>query len=282
MSYLRHIETCTRFDPSNFLPFLIEGEQFGYVTKDAAALLAARTPHLITDGQSLSLDPSLDNFELRSALLGEAAAILSKEYQVDLRDEFYPVIQNWGDEPLAEIDRSAVPWFGTRGFGIHVNGFVRQPDGIHLWIAERAMDRLIDPGKLDNIIAGGQPIGLTLTENLAKESWEEAGIPAPLAKTAKAIDTISYKVERMRGLRNDTLFCYDLELPENIIPRNTDGEVGSFQLLSAAEVAEILRTTDRFKFNCALVVLDFLARHRLLDESDTEYKALKEALTKLK
>ena len=32
------------------------------------------------------------------------------------------------------------------------------------------------PGQLDNLIAGGQPVGLTLEQNLIKEAYEEAGV----------------------------------------------------------------------------------------------------------
>jgi 8-oxo-dGTP pyrophosphatase MutT (NUDIX family) len=192
----------------------------------------------------------------------------------------YPVIENWGDAPLAQIDRSAVPWFGVKGFGIHVNGFVRKPDGIYLWIAERAADRQVDPGKLDNLIGGGQPIGLTLEDNLCKEAHEEAGIAAPLARTAKPVRIIGYLVERMHGLRNDVLFVYDLELPETFAPRNTDGEVAAFALTPLAEAAALVRHSDRFKFNCNLVVTDFLVRHGFIGPGDGEYAEIVEFLEK--
>ena len=34
------------------------------------------------------------------------------------------------------------------------------PTALHLWVARRAMDKLLDPGKLDHIVAGGVPAGL--------------------------------------------------------------------------------------------------------------------------
>ena len=39
---------------------------------------------------------------------------------------------------------------------------------------------------LDLIVCGGQPHGLSVTENLVKECWEEAGIPAGLASIGYA------------------------------------------------------------------------------------------------
>ncbi len=40
-----------------------------------------------------------------------------------------------------------------------------------------------------------------------------------------------------------------------------DGEVESFKLLPLSEVVEGLRTSQNYKPNCALVVIDFLFRH---------------------
>jgi 8-oxo-dGTP pyrophosphatase MutT (NUDIX family) len=276
--YLRHFHACNRHDLAKFVPFYIGGKKLGWVTKE----LAARLPHEmdffapLKDG--IMLAAPLDDFTARSEALAKAAMWISERYNRPLRHEMYPVIENWGDQSLAQIDRAAVPWFGVKGFGVHVNGFTRKKDGLHLWIGERAADRLVDPGKLDNMIGGGQPIGLTIEENLIKEAGEEAGIGPALARTAKPVRTISYLVERMHGLRNDVLFVFDLELPENFVPRNTDGEVAAFHLMPLPEVAALVFETDRFKFNCNLVVTDFLIRHGFIGKEDGEYEEIKDFL----
>lgn len=41
----------------------------------------------------------------------------------------------------------------------------------------------------------------------------------------------------------------------------TDSEVGSFQLIPVTQVAKIIQTTEFFKPNCAIVIIDFLFRH---------------------
>jgi 8-oxo-dGTP pyrophosphatase MutT (NUDIX family) len=243
--------------------------------------MSPETAQILSDNESFSassggifLSAELDCFDKRSATLASAAENLSRHYGVKLCSEKYPVVQKWGDEILAEIDRSALPWLGMRGHGVHVNGFTRNNDGIRMWIAERAKDRRIDPGKLDNLIGGGLPIGLSIEENLAKEAKEEAGMDAELALTAKPAGYLRYKKDMMNGVRNDALFIFDLELPEDFVPRNTDGEVASFNLTPLEEVAEIIRTTDRFKFNCNLVIIDFMLRHGLLAKKHREFKAL--------
>ena len=92
------------------------------------------------------------------------------------RGEPYPVGGNWGGPHAFEIERAASPFFGARAYGVHINGFVRSEDGIHMWVARRADDRPVCPGMLDNMIAGGQPVTLSLKEkaDLAKQAWKEA------------------------------------------------------------------------------------------------------------
>ena len=53
-----------------------------------------------------------------------------------------------------------------------------------------------------------------------------------------AVGAISYCQETDSGLKPDVMFCYDLELPADFAPRNTDGEVDTFYLWPVEEVAE--------------------------------------------
>jgi 8-oxo-dGTP pyrophosphatase MutT (NUDIX family) len=186
--------------------------------------------------------------------------MLSKTYGKPLRDEMYPVVLAFNDTPLAEIDRYAIPFFGLCGFGVHANGYVKKQDGLYVWVGKRAKDRQIEPGKLDNILGGGLPIGLSVEENLYKEAKEEAGIEQELARNAVFVKTINYRFELEEGIRNDSIFVYDLELDENFTPHNTDGEVEEFRLMPAAEVANLIADNNSFKFNCGLIVADFLLR----------------------
>ncbi|HEU0118168.1 MAG TPA: DUF4743 domain-containing protein [Alphaproteobacteria bacterium] len=278
--YLRHFQACNTHDLSKFAPFFIGPVQYGWIPEPLASDLLGNMDMFDAHQNGLRLASRFDDFITRSQALATAASWLATKTGRPLRNEMYPIVSAWGDEPLAQIDRAAVPLFGVRGFGVHVNGFVRKADGIHLWIGERAHDRQVDPGKLDNFIGGGQPIGLSIEDNLCKEAKEEAGIDASLAKTAKRTRDIRYMIERTSGLRNDTLFIFDMELPEGHTPKNTDGEVAAFHLMPIAEVAKIVHDTDRFKFNCNLVIIDFLIRHGFLTEKDGEFSAIKAFLEK--
>jgi hypothetical protein len=126
------------------------------------------------------------------------------------------------------------------------------------------MDKLLDPGKLDHIVAGGVPAGLGLAETLVKEAGEEASIPPELAAAAVHVGAIGYAMERAEGLRRDWLHCYDLELPEDFIPEAADGEVEAFELWPLGRVVETVRDTDDFKFNVNLVLIDLFIRHGVI------------------
>jgi 8-oxo-dGTP pyrophosphatase MutT (NUDIX family) len=169
-------------------------------------------------------------------------------------------------------------FLGIRSFGQHLNGFVRRDDGIHMWLGRRANDRLLFPGALDNMVAGGLPHDLPLDQNLAKECREEADVPEELARQARPVGIVSYNRVTERGYRPDVLYCYDLELPVDFVPRNTDGEVAEFLLLPLADVARIVHDTDEFKLNCNLVVVDFLIRHGWLGPDRGDYVDLVQGL----
>ena len=79
------------------------------------------------------------------------------------------------------------------------------------------------------MVAGGLPYSLGLQENLVKECEEEAGVPEGLARKAVPVGAVSYSRVAQRGLRRDVLYCYDLELPEDFEPVNTDDQYWAFR-----------------------------------------------------
>ena len=129
----------------------------------------------------------------------------------------------------------------------------------------------VEPGKLDQLVAGGQPAHLSIRENLTKECSEEADIDAVVAARALPVSAITYRMEIPQGLRCDILYNFDLRLDPDFQPVNTDNEVHAFHLWPIDKVAEIVRDTDDFKFNCSLVVIDFLIRHGMITPDHPEY-----------
>jgi hypothetical protein len=279
VSFLDRIAPCRRWDPAAYRPFVIEGRRMGRV-RHALARRLADFPRVFQVGErGVELNPALGDAESRSQAVEDALRPLAEARELGRwRAEAYPVVQRWGEAPVMIIDRGLVPGLGLRAFGVHLNGLVEGPEGLQVWVARRSMDRPSAPGKLDHVVAGGQPHGLGIRENLAKECAEEADIPAALAARAVAVGAVSYRCERPEGLRDDVLFCFDLELPPDFRPGNTDGEVEDFFLWPVERVIETVRATDDFKFNVNLVILHLMLRRGLLDPDEPNYHEIAEGL----
>jgi 8-oxo-dGTP pyrophosphatase MutT (NUDIX family) len=215
MALIDHIHRCNRWNAAHYLPFWVEGHPVGRIGPEIAARLADFPALFRRDGRAIALSERLDSPKSRSDALRPVVEKLAAEGLIGpLRGEDYRVASHWGTAPLMAMERAAVPAFGIRAYGIHVNGLVRRADGPWLWIGKRAADRAVEPGKLDNMVAGGQPAELSLEENLIKEAAEEAGLPEAIARRAKPVGAISYCMAEGIGLKRDTLFLYDLELAE--------------------------------------------------------------------
>jgi len=277
VSLLERIAACHRWDPAAYRPLVIGGEALGLISRDVARLLAA-VPRVFQVGErAVVLDPGLADFETRSRAVEDALRPLAEAGDLGRwRGEDYTVVRRWGDPPALRVNRGVVPDLGIRGFGVHLNGLVEGPEGLGLWVGKRALDKATAPGKLDHLVAGGQPHGLGIRENLVKECAEEASVPAALAARAVAVGAVAYRCARAEGLRDDVLFCFDLELPADFVPVNTDGEVEAFSLWPIDEVIERLKATDDFKFNVALVNIHLLVRRGLIGPDDPDYQAILE------
>jgi len=274
MDYLRHLIASNNFDPEAFVPFVLDGKHVGWISCEFRQRLLDE-PVFVENSGSISLRPDITGFEQRTEVLMDIVQKLHAEEMIPLiMNEPYPVSDCCRDDPICLIDRPAAARFGIRSYGQHVNGFVRTPDGIMMWIGKRAQDRGICPGQLDQLVAGGLPYGISLDENLRKECYEEAGIDEELASRAVPAGLVRYRKMTERGGKEDVLYVYDLELPADFMPRNTDGEVEEFRLLPIEEVAHIVRETDDFKLNCNLVIIDFLIRHGLLPPDHEDYLSL--------
>jgi hypothetical protein len=197
------------------------------------------------------------------------------------RDEDYPVTWEFARPALLAMERAAVPWFGVRAFGPHMTGYVRKPGGLHIWVPRRSYQKPTFPGELDNTVAGGQPTGIGILDNLIKECAEEAAIPRELARHAKPTGFIAYWNQSGAQLKPDIMTCFDLELPESFTPQAHDGEVHAFELWPVERVFETVRDTNDFKYNCNLVLIDFFVRHGMLSADDRDFFSIVEGLRPL-
>lgn len=263
--YCNRIAVCHGADLDAFEPWYVGDAAVGRVHRERVPSLRADAAFATDAAGVLRLRG--DDFAARSRHLAEVVDRLCDrgELRAPL-GEMYAVVDHRGGAALAQIDRTAVTWFGVRAAGVHLTGYVPLGAGdVDVWIAERSRGKRTFPGHLDNTVAGGQPIGLDARATLVKECAEEAAIPADLAARARFVGTIRYAQQDGRSLKVDSLACFDLELPASFVPVPHDGEVERFHRWSAGTVADSLRGDGTWKPNCALVALHFLLRHGLLD-----------------
>ena len=195
------------------------------------------------------------------------------------RDELYPVYGR-NKELLFNVERSASPLLGVVTYGVHLTAYVRTKEGeIKIWTPRRARTKQTFGGLLDNAVAGGIASGEGPFESLVRECAEEASLQEELVRSkAKACGTVTYfhiRTEKAGGearlLQPECQYVYDLELPEDVIPKPGDDEVEEFYLWSVDEVKGAMARGE-FKPNCALVVLDFFVRHGVLtSENEKDY-----------
>jgi 8-oxo-dGTP pyrophosphatase MutT (NUDIX family) len=271
MSLLRHIRRCNDFAPQRFVPLLHEGARLGRVRRDNAARLAWFPSVFRGSDDKVELVAKGDVEAVSQAVDDAFERLVEEGGVLKWRHERFAVAPRWGAPPVLLIDRGLMGFLGAKAYGVHLNGWRRDGGRMLLWIGRRAANKKVAPGKLDNLVAGGIGAGHGIADTLVKEAQEEAAIPPALIATATPTGAISYCMETPEGLRDDVLFTYDLEVPADFVPRNTDGEIVSFKLMDAADVLSLIRRADDFKFNVALVIIDFAIRHGLVTPDDPKY-----------
>jgi 8-oxo-dGTP pyrophosphatase MutT (NUDIX family) len=279
MSYLRPLEACNRFDPERFLPLLLEGRRVGFVRRDNARSLEAFPRIFRVSTDAITLADTIHGPEAATEALSEATDALIRAGAVKRRrNERFAITDGWGGPLLFELDRGMVEFFGVPAYAVQLNGWQPGDDGPDFWIAKRAKTKATFPGKLDNMVAGGIGAGYNARQTLLKEAGEEAGVPEALAMRAQATGAIRFRTEMAEGMRDEVLFIYDLQVPADFTPRNMDGEVEDFRLLSVKECLRLVRETDQFMYDVNLVVIDFGLRHGLLTPEEPGYLALVDGL----
>jgi 8-oxo-dGTP pyrophosphatase MutT (NUDIX family) len=271
MSFLDHIRRCNSYEPMRAVPLFAGNDRIGLLRRENAEALARFSDTFAVDRNGVRLRASGDVETVSRAVDAVVDALVAEHRVPKWRNETFDVAPRWGMRPVFRLDRGAVPFFGTRAYGVHLNGYCRDADSLLLWVGRRAPHKQVAPNKLDNIVAGGIGNEHGVEDTLLKEGVEEASMPTSLTRQSIPVGAVSYRMETALGIRDDVLFVYDLELPADFVPQNQDGEIVRFELMPASAVVERVRSTDDFKFNVNLVILDFALRHGVLRPDDPEY-----------
>lgn len=245
------------------MPFVVNGAVVGSVARRHREALQAWPGLLQLGAEQVAMhgdEPAL------SAALAQINPALHRLGLIrGWRDESFALVDPASRRRIAAMERAAARFWGTLTFGAHANGFVADAQGrpTHLWIAQRAFDKATDPGLFDNLIGGGVPDGQSPLQTLVREAWEEAGLDAGTASTARAGGVLCVQRDIAEGLQHEWIFSHDLALSPGHTPRNQDGEVARFELLPVDEALRLAAGTG-MTVDASLVTLDFALRHALL------------------
>ena len=275
------VQAACAFDPADsLLPFTVEGVLAGWMKRSFAE-------HLREWPEIFSVRPRgvgmLGDFETalhRSVAIAEVVESLATETVINgWRGELVTVAETFYSPPLFHIERAASRYFGLTMHASHLNGLTTKGGELCMWIARRADNKSVDPGKLDNLAAGRIARGMSPFETLVKESFEEAGIPPALARTANGAGVVRCKREVDEGMHHELMFVHDLIVPETFVPKNQDGEVSGFQCVPIAKMLERLEENpDEFTVDAALVALDCLIRRGYFTSDRGDYLEIIHAL----
>lgn len=194
---------------------------------------------------------------MRSRVLQSVARQLRKRGVIaDWRNELCAVQDSTGAE-IARCERGVFRTLGIQNRAVHVNG--HRPDG-RWWIARRSAQKRADPGKLDNLAAGGVSAGETLRSTAIRELWEEAGVSRSLAQRVDFPGMVIRSVrETQFGVHDELVIVADLLLPDEFEPSGRDGEVEEFLCLTHEQVLAAL-AREEFTIEAALATRECLER----------------------
>lgn len=245
--------TLPALDTRSLVRWTVERESGGWVRPEIAARML-ESDLFVAGRHGPTLRGDIGGPISKSqALQGFAEALREEGWVPNWRDEQYDFVDEWGRIRFS-LERGAFRTLGLRSRAVHINGYTGD-DAI--WIGRRAAQKQIDPGKLDNLAAGGIASFESPQDALARELAEEAGVPPALSIMARPAGVIHTRRLEADGLHDEMLHCFDLELPIGFAPVNCDGEVAEFMQVDAIAVSGML---EQMTFDAAAVTSEWLGR----------------------
>ena len=127
MSYLDRVNDCKKFKKSSYIPFFCGNFQIGQIHINILKQLWQFHKILSINSKRVDLNAPQNTFKGRTSIMAEITLTLKKHKLIQgWRDEAYPVKTSFDSTPLFEIERAATPLFGIKGYGVHLNGYVKK------------------------------------------------------------------------------------------------------------------------------------------------------------
>ncbi len=237
--------------PADWWRWVLDGQALGWLAPAHQRLLAAWGLGVaLAEARTWSVCSGTHDAEARSRWLAELASRLREAGWVrGWRGERYRCHlpgRDDGEGPpggpvFFELERAAYRFFGLTSQAVHVNGV--DASGA-LWCGRRALHKATDPGRLDNLAAGGLPAGEDLMDCARRELWEEAGVPPALSGPLRLVGCLRTTRPEPEGWHDEWLHVFELPLPAGFNPCNQDGEVSAFECLPPAVLQRRLDRQD--------------------------------------
>ncbi|CAN1546624.1 nudix hydrolase [Burkholderiaceae bacterium] len=258
------LQNTARPPPADFLPVYFNHSVIGCLNPEFIPYLQETLGQdpidlIVLDPQRLFISQARP-IEVSQSLQALTERLRAGGFIPGWRNEEFAWLDVEGHEHF-RLERAAFKTFGFRSLAAHINGYTK--NGL-IWLGRRSESKSIDPGRLDNLSAGGISADETPWVCAKRELWEEAGVPIHLAQAIQPAGRIPMRrVSPPLGFHDELLFVYDLELPDHFVPTNHDGEVSGFIEVSYAEAAARI-LADEFTADASLVTADFILRHSKL------------------
>jgi len=174
-------------------------------------------------------------------------------------------LRGWRDElldvygegrRLCVLERAAMRPLGLLTKAVHLNAW--SSDG-RLWLARRSETKATDPGMWDTLVGGLAVASEPLDTSLVRESFEEAGLQAGDIRGRSPLRVVLRMHRRLpEGYQVEDVLVSDCVLPDDVVPRNQDGEVSEIRLATLEEAWSLVEA-DEFTQEAEASILDSLA-----------------------
>lgn len=271
------------FALKDFLPVCVSGKQIGFLHRCYKDAVVTAHPAVQYTANSIAIALPSNNrsnpqspYRALTRLFEDINKTLVQKGLLTPSHpgEMYRVVTDHFSQPLFEIARYAALFWGIRIFAVPLNGLVQKEENqVVMWYSRRSNNRAA-PGKLDHLVCGGQPANITLRDNLCKEAYEEAKIPAELAQKAIPTGIVSHWEQHEHYLYRFTPVMFDLWLPESFTPISYDGSSSAFATTPLSHLKAHPEVLLDFKSACQPVLINLLLRHGYFQPDEEHYITL--------
>ncbi len=252
----RHLARAQQPVPQGLLRFTLGELPLGWIHPMRVPALQACWPELqLSPGLARWDALGLDVAQRSERIAAVALALRERQALSGWRDEAFACEHPVADpctergDMLFALERAAFRFFGLMSRAVHINGFLA---GARLLCGRRALSKATDPGRLDNLAAGGVTVGEDFLACAQRELWEEAGVPLTLSRSLQPRGELRGTRMTREGLHDEVLHVYSLVLPTGFVASNRDGEVSEFLALDLETLAQRLGR-DEFSVDAAAV-----------------------------